>query len=158
MTGEFRRQWRTLTGGQTGVDIHRTVTLASLVEKETASPAERPLIAAVFQNRLRAGMPLQCDPTVVYAALRSNTYRGTIFRSDLASTDAYNTYTHTGLPPGPIANPGAAALKAALDPPEVAYLYFVAKPGSVGQHNFSSTLAQHEAAVKAYRAGQIPGH
>jgi UPF0755 protein len=157
MTGEFRRQWRTLTGGP-GVDVHRMVTLASLVEKETAAPLERPLIAAVFQNRLRASMPLQCDPTVVYAALRSHTYRGTIFRSDLASTDAYNTYTHTGLPPGAIANPGAAALKAALDPPEVAYLYFVAKPGSVGQHNFSSTLAQHEAAVKAYRAGQIPGH
>jgi UPF0755 protein len=154
MTGEFRRQWRTLTGGQAGADVHKAVTLASLVEKETGAPSERPLIAAVFENRLSAGMPLQCDPTVVYAALRSHTYRGTIFRSDLASTDAYNTYTHTGLPPGPIANPGAASLKAALDPPDVAYLYFVAKPGSVGQHNFSSTLAQHEAAVKAYRDGR----
>lgn len=153
MTAEFRRQWRTLTNGQPGMDVHRAVTLASLVEKETAAPSERPLIAAVFDNRLRMSMPLQCDPTVVYAALRNHSYRGTIFKSDLASTDAYNTYTHPGLPPGPIANPGAAALKAALDPPQVSYLYFVAKPGSVGQHAFSSTLAEHEAAVKAYREG-----
>jgi UPF0755 protein len=158
MTGEFRREWRSLTNGQAGMDVHRTVTLASLVEKETAAPSERPLIAAVFSNRLRANMPLQCDPTVVYAALRNNNYRGTIFRSDLANTDAYNTYTHPGLPPGPIANPGAASLKATLDPPEVSYLYFVAKPGSVGQHAFSSTLTEHDAAVKAYREGRPVVH
>lgn len=151
MTEEFRREWRTLTAEGGPGDVHRVVTLASLVEKETASPAERPLIAAVFENRLRRNMALQCDPTVVYAALRNNRYRGTIFRSDLANKDPYNTYIHTGLPPGPIANPGIASLKAALHPAQADYLYFVAKPGAIGQHTFSATLDQHESAVKAYR-------
>jgi UPF0755 protein len=154
MTDQFRREWKVLTGGQTRTDVHRTVTLASLVEKETSAPSERPLIAAVFENRLRLNMPLQCDPTVVYAALRNNKYRGTIFRSDLASADPYNTYIHTGLPPGPIANPGTASLKAALEPAQADYLYFVAKPGSVGQHTFSATLNEHQTAVKAYRGGR----
>jgi UPF0755 protein len=154
MTDQFRRAWKVLTGGQTRTDVHKIVTLASLVEKETGAPSERPLIAAVFENRLRLNMPLQCDPTVVYAALRNNKYRGTIFRSDLASADPYNTYIHTGLPPGPIANPGTASLKAALDPAQADYLYFVAKPGSVGQHTFSATLNEHQTAVKAYRGGR----
>lgn len=151
MTDEFRREWRKLTAGATGVDVHRIVTLASLVEKETAARAERPLIAAVFENRLKRNMPLQCDPTVVYAALRSNRYRGTIFRSDLANSDPYNTYIHTGLPPGAIANPGIESLKAALQPARADYLYFVAKPGAAGEHTFSTTLGEHESAVKAYR-------
>lgn len=151
MTEQFRREWRNLTAGGAPVDVHKVVTLASLVEKETAAPSERPLIAAVFENRLRHNMALQCDPTVVYAALRNNRYRGTIFRSDLANHDPYNTYLHTGLPPGPIANPGAQSLKAALHPAQADYLYFVAKPGAVGQHTFSATLGEHESAVKAYR-------
>lgn len=151
MTDQFRRQWRSIAGEQMANDVHRIVTLASLIEKETADPSERPLIAAVFENRLRRSMPLQCDPTVVYAALRSNRYRGTIFRSDLANTDPYNTYVHAGLPPGPIANPGVESLKAALHPASVDYLYFVAKPGAIGQHTFSTTLGEHEAAVKSYR-------
>jgi UPF0755 protein len=154
MVEHFRLEWRRLSAGAGNPDIHRTVTLASLVEKETGAPPERPLIAAVFENRLRRNMALQCDPTVVYAALRVNKYRGAIYRSDLASSDPYNTYVHLGLPPGPIANPGAASLSAALHPAEVDYLYFVAKPGSVGQHTFSATLTEHQLAVKAYRGAR----
>jgi len=153
MTAEFRRQWRSLTEGRSGTDVHRVVTMASMVEKETAIPDERPLIAAVFENRLHQNMPLQCDPTVVYASLRQNRYRGTIYKSDLTSTDPYNTYTHTGMPPGPVSNPGIASLKAALDPAKADYLYFVARPGSSGHHTFSSTLKEHDLAVRAYRAG-----
>jgi UPF0755 protein len=155
MTEEFRRQWRRLTAEASGIDVHRVVTLASMVEKETAVASERPLIAAVFENRLRRNMPLQCDPTVVYAALRHNRYRGTIFRSDLANSDPYNTYIHTGLPPGPIANPGIESLRAALHPAKADYLYFVAKPGAIGHHTFSSTLGEHESAVKAYRGQAV---
>jgi UPF0755 protein len=151
MVEQFRRRWHDLPGNAANADLHRVVTIASLVEKETAAPDERPLIASVFVNRLSRNMPLQCDPTVVYAALRANDYRGTIYRSDLANKDPYNTYVHLGLPPGPIANPGMASLKAALTPAQSAYLYFVAKPGMVGQHTFSATLNEHETAVKAYR-------
>jgi UPF0755 protein len=154
MTDQFRRQWKVLTAGAPQADVHRTVTLASLVEKETGAPSERPLVAAVFENRLQRNMPLQCDPTVVYAALRANRYRGTIFKSDLANTDPYNTYIHAGLPPGPIANPGTASLQAALNPAHADYLYFVAKPGFVGQHTFSATLTEHQSAVKAFRGGR----
>jgi len=130
------------------------VTLASLVEKETAIPLERPLVAAVFETRLRLNMPLQCDPTTVYAALLENRYRGTIHKSDLASKNAYNTYAHPGLPPGPIANPGAASLKAALQPAQTKALYFVAKGDGSGSHRFSATIAEHEAAVRSYRQSQ----
>lgn len=151
MVEQFRRHWRELTANAAAPDIHRVVTIASLIEKETAAPDERPLISSVFVNRLSRNMALQCDPTVVYAALRANDYRGTIYRSDLANKDPYNTYVHSGLPPGPIANPGIASLKAALHPAQTDYLYFVAKPGMVGHHTFSATLNEHEAAVKAYR-------
>jgi UPF0755 protein len=151
MVEQFRRHWHELTATDAGADAHQVVTVASLIEKETAVPSERPLIASVFMNRLSRNMPLQCDPTVVYAALRANDYRGTIYRSDLANKDPYNTYIHSGLPPGPIANPGMASLKAALHPAQSDYLYFVAKPGMVGQHTFSTTLNEHELAVKAYR-------
>jgi len=134
------------------------VTLASLVEKETAVHDERPLVAAVFSNRLRLDIPLQCDPTTVYAALLENRYRGVIHRSDLASSNPYNTYAHAGLPPGPIANPGAASLKAALHPAATDFLYFVAKADGSGSHQFSSTLTEHEKAVLAYRKNehQVP--
>lgn len=153
MTAEFRKQWAAAGGNGNGVDLHQALTLASLVEKETAVPAERPLVAAVFTNRLKAGIPLQCDPTTVYAALIENRYRGVIHRSDLASTNPYNTYAHAGLPPGPIANPGITAIRAALNPASVDYLYFVANPGGAGSHHFSSTLAEHEKAVLAFREG-----
>jgi UPF0755 protein len=99
-------------------------------------------------------MPLQCDPTTVYAALLDNHYTGVIRKSDLASTNPYNTYGHSGLPPGPIANPGVSSLKAALQPAHVDYLYFVAKPDGSGTHHFSSTLEEHDRAVSAYRQGE----
>lgn len=150
MTAQFRRQWRTLAGAP--ADPHDTVTLASLVEKETANPEERPLVASVFRNRLERGMTLDCDPTTIYAALLDKRYRGTIHRSDLASRNAYNTYQHAGLPPGPIANPGLASLRAALQPAETGYLYFVAKPDGSG-HRFSRTIQEHNLRVKEYRRG-----
>jgi len=152
MTSEFRKEWTELSGHNPGIDVHRVVTLASLVEKESANPTERPLVAAVFSNRLRERMPLQCDPTTVYAALIENRYRGVIHKSDLASTNAYNTYSHSGLPPGPIANPGTSSLKAALHPASTEYLYFVAKPDGSGSHHFSATLAEHDQAVSEYRS------
>jgi UPF0755 protein len=96
-------------------------------------------------------MPLQCDPTTAYAALLENRYRGVIARSDLASSNPYNTYTRIGLPPGPIANPGAQSLAAALHPADVTYLYFVAKPDNSGSHHFSNTLSEHNEAVEKYR-------
>lgn len=152
MTAQFHKQWKRLpqTGDPGTVDIHQVVTLASLVEKESALPSERPLIAGVFTNRLRLKMRLECDPTTIYAALLDERYRGTIHKSDLKSQNPYNTYTTAGLPPGPIANPGAGALAAALHPAETKYLYFVAKP-SGGAHQFSSTLAEHDKAVHEYR-------
>jgi UPF0755 protein len=153
MTQEFRKQWRLLAGEKQAGKVHQIVILASLVEKESAVPEERPEIASVFLNRLRFSMPLQCDPTTVYAALLGNRYRGVIHKSDLASTSPYNTYTHPGLPPGAIANPGAMSLKAALYPADTNYLYFVAKPKGVGSHVFSSSLAEHEKAVLEYRKG-----
>ena len=150
MTDEFRRRWKSLSRAQ-NVDVHRVVTLASLIEREAAVRSDRPTIASVFLNRLRKNMPLQCDPTTVYAALLENRYRGIIHKSDLASTSPYNTYTHAGLPPGPIANPGRSSLEAALQPADTNYLYFVAKADGSGSHVFSSTLAEHEQAVLAYR-------
>lgn len=153
MTDEFRRQWKALGGEKQADKIHQIVILASLVEKESASPVERPEIASVFLNRLRLAMPLQCDPTTVYAALLENRYHGVIHKSDLASRSLYNTYSHAGLPPGPIANPGALSLKAALYPADTNYLYFVAKLNSGGTHVFSSTLAEHQRAVADYRKG-----
>lgn len=151
MTGEFRRVWASLGGPADGAATHRVVTIASMVEKETAIPAERPLIASVFYNRLKLGMPLQCDPTTVYAALLQHAYTGTISKADLASKNPYNTYTHAGLPPGPICNPGRASLEAALHPAQTDYLYFVARADGSGRHTFSTTLSAHLKAVLAYR-------
>ncbi len=153
MTDEFRKEWKSLGGDKQADKIHRIVILASMVEKESAVRAERPEIASVFLNRLRLSMPLQCDPTTVYAALLENRYRGVIHKSDLANLSPYNTYAHVGLPPGPISNPGALSLKAALYPADTDFLYFVAKPNGAGSHAFSSSLAQHEKAVLEYRKG-----
>ena len=147
MTQEFRKQWNKLAPN---TDPQRTVTLASMVEKETAAADERPLVASVFTNRLARNMRLDCDPTTIYAALLDQRYRGKIHRSDLASANPYNTYQNAGLPPGPIANPGVPALAAALAPAQTKYLYFVAKPEG-GTHQFSESIAQHEKAVVAYR-------
>jgi UPF0755 protein len=149
MTNNFRKVWTELGGPSE--DVNRVVTLASLVEKETAVPAERPSVASVYVNRLRAGMKLDCDPTTIYAALLQGKYRGTIYRSDLDSTHPYNTYRHSGLPPGPIANPGRESLTAALRPADTRHLFFVAKGDGSGAHVFSENLAQHNAAVDQYR-------
>jgi UPF0755 protein len=149
MTAQFHKEWTKLMPDP-ATDTVKVVTLASLIEKETALAAERPLVAGVFANRLKIGMPLGCDPTVIYAALLQNRYHGAIHRSDLDSKHPYNTYQHTGLPPGPIANPGTNSLAAALHPAETEFLYFVAKPGGDG-HIFSSNLAAHEKAVGNYR-------
>lgn len=151
MTDRFRAAWRSLN---TNANVHDTVTLASLVEKEGKLEEERPLIAAVFTNRLRIGMKLECDPTTIYAAQLLGLYRGTIYRSDLDRDHPYNTYSHVGLPPGPIANPGIPSLTAALHPAESADLYFVRKPDDSGAHQFSSTLAAHSNAVEKYRSAR----
>ena len=150
MTGKFREVWRSLGGG---ANVHKTVTLASLVEREGKVAEERPRIAAVFENRLRAGMKLDCDSTTIYAALLDHRFRGTIHRSDLDSNNPYNTYRHAGLPPGPIANPGVDAIKAALNPAETEALYFVLRPDGSGAHEFSTNIAAHEAAIARYRRG-----
>lgn len=138
-------------------DVHRTVTLASLVEKETPVASDRPLVASVMENRLKANMPLMTDPTVIYAAMLENRYRGTIYQSDLQRDSAYNTYRHAGLPPGPICSPGAASLKAALHPATTNYLYFVADPAASGHSRFAATLEEHERNVAAYRHAQHAG-
>jgi UPF0755 protein len=147
MTGRFREAWKSLN---TTEDVHQTVTLASLVEKEGKLAEERPRIAAVFANRLRIGMKLDCDPTTIYAAILNGRYNGVIHRSDLDSDHPYNTYRHTGLPPGPIANPGLASLRAALDPDDSDALFFVARADGSGGHEFSSNIAAHESAVSRY--------
>jgi UPF0755 protein len=156
MTDQFRKQWRELQDSAHARPVNDIVTLASLVEKETGRPEDRPVVASVYENRLRKGMALDCDPTTIYAALLDQRYRGTIYRSDLDSDNAYNTYKHPGLPPGPIANPGVASIKAALAPAETAYLYFVAKPDGSGGHQFSETIEQHNVAVQQYRRAAKP--
>ncbi len=133
-------------------DLHRVVTLASLVERETAVPTERPLVASVFTNRLAKNMPLMSDPAVIYGLELEGRWRGTIYKSDLNQDTAYNDYLHAGLPPGPIANPGAPALEAALHPAQTDYLYFVAADDNPQGHSvFSSTLDEQTKNVAAYR-------
>jgi UPF0755 protein len=131
------------------IDVSRTVLLASLIEKEVSQDSERPLVAGVFVNRLAQGMPLATDPTVIYAALLEDRWRGTIYASDLQSPSPYNTYRHSGLPPGPICSPGVAALKAAMSPAKTDYLYFVSD--AAGHSRFSTTLKEHAEKVQAYR-------
>lgn len=155
MVARFRQVYSSLKPPGANLSLHEIVTLASLVEKETAWSEERPLVAAVFYNRLRKGMALQCDPTVIYAALLENRYDGAIRQSHLSSASPYNTYVHPGLPPGPIANPGKASLLAAMHPVSSDYLYFVADAEG-GSHTFSRTLAEHNLAVRQYRKSQNP--
>ena len=127
----------------------RIVTMASIVEKETAVPEERPLVAGVYYNRLARNMALGADPSVVYAALLAGRYRGTIYQSDLQFDSRYNTYKYPGLPPGPIANPGIASLQAALHPAHSDFLYFVSDNN--GHHRFARTMEEHARNVAAYR-------
>jgi peptidoglycan lytic transglycosylase G len=137
-----------------GLDVRQLVTLASIVEKETGKSEERPLVAAVYSNRLKTGMGLQCDPTVIFALEKAGRYNGNLTREDLHFDSPYNTYRYAGLPPGPIASPGRASLEAAANPADAPYVYFVSR--NDGTHAFASTLAEHnhnvfEFQVKPFR-------
>jgi UPF0755 protein len=132
-----------------GLTVREVVTLASLIEKETAAPDERTLVSGVYHNRLRIGMPLQCDPTVIYALMLDGRWDGNLRRVDLQFDSPYNTYRYRGLPPGPIAAPGRAALVAALNPADVPYRYFVSR--NDGTHAFASTLAEHNRNVAEWQ-------
>jgi UPF0755 protein len=130
-------------------EVHRTVTLAAIVEKETAAPEERPVVASVYLNRLQKGMALDADPSVIYAAQLAGRYQGTIYQSDLQYNSPYNTYRYPGLPPGPIANPGRASLEAAMQPAKTDYLFFVSDHN--GHHRFARTIDEHSHNVALYR-------
>ena len=146
MVHRFRQETRSLN---LTAEVHRVITMASIVEKETAVPDERPEVASVYYNRLKQNMTLAADPSVIYAALLNNRYRGTIYQSDLQFDSPYNTYKRAGLPPGPIANPGVASIQAAMHPADTQYLYFVAD--AQGHHRFARTLDEHNRNVAAYR-------
>jgi UPF0755 protein len=133
-----------------GLSRKDLLTLASIVEGEAKVPTDRPLIAAVYRNRLRKGMPLQADPTIEYAyLLRDGQRKPRLYNKDYALESPWNTYRHPGLPPGPIGNPTTESIEAVLDPPNVAFLYFVAGPD--GKHIFSRTYAEHLAAIRRVR-------
>jgi UPF0755 protein len=132
-----------------GLTTRQVVTLASLIEKETARPEERPLVGAVYRNRLKLGMGMQADPTVIYALQKAGQYDGNLSRSDLQFDSPYNTYRYAGLPPGPIASPGLASLEAAVRPAPVAHLYFVSR--NDGSHVFADTLAEHNRNVQEWQ-------
>jgi UPF0755 protein len=134
-------------------DVHTVVTLASLIERETAVDQERPIVASVFENRLAKKMPLMTDPSVIYGLEVENAWRGTIYESDLKRNTPYNTYVHQGLPPGPIANPGIKSLQAAMNPAQTNYLYFVAaSENPQGKSLFATTIEEHNKNVAGYRA------
>jgi UPF0755 protein len=132
-----------------GLTVRQAVTLASIVEKEAARPDERPLVAAVYSNRLRIGMALQGDPSVIYALQRAGRYTGNLRREDLTFNSPYNTYRYPGLPPGPIASPGRASLEAAVHPADVDYLYFVSR--NDGSHEFARSLEEHNRNVQKWQ-------
>ena len=147
------RRFRAVAG-QLGLkgNMHRVVTMASLVERETAVDAERPLVAAVFENRLARQMPLMTDPAVIYGLEVQGRWHGAIHQSDLKLDTPYNTYLHLGLPPGPVANPGLKSLRAAMQPAKTSYLYFVAAGANPqGRSLFASTIEEHERNVAGYR-------
>ncbi len=157
MVQHFRQEAQRLGLTQ---NIPATVILASLVERETPVGTDRPMVASVFQNRLARKMPLDTDPSIIYAALLDKRYRGTIYASDLKAQSPYNTYTHTGLPPGPICNPGVPSLEAAMHPAKTNFLYFVSDPASPGHSRFAATLQEHQRNVAVYRKArpsQQPG-
>jgi UPF0755 protein len=149
MVKQFRQVAREigLTDAQGGVQ--KTVTMASIIEKETAVPEERPLVASVYYNRLARNVALQADPSVIYAELLEGAYGGKLHHADMQFRSSYNTYTHTGLPPGPIGNPGRDSLEAALHPAATNYCYFVSDGNS--HHRFARSLEEHNRNVAAYR-------
>ena len=155
MATEMVRQFRQvaqqigLAPGGSDVDVQKVVTMASIVEKETAVPEERPRVANVYYNRLARRMALDADPSVIYAEMLEGTYQGSLHHEDLAVKSPYNTYRFPGLPPGPIANPGRSALEAALHPASTKFLYFVSDGN--GHHRFAATLEEHERNVAALR-------
>lgn len=148
MVSRFWEVWRKYEdrAKELGISVYEAVTLASIVEKEAVLSREKPLIAAVYWNRLKRGMPLQADPTVRYALHR---FRGRLYYKHLRVKNPYNTYRYLGLPPTPIANPGEESLKAVLYPAKVPYLYFVSRGD--GSHHFSRTYQEHLMAVRKYR-------
>ena len=152
MVGRFRQLF-TADMRQAALALELTpreaVALASLVEEETAEPSERPIVAAVYLNRLKIGMGMQADPTVIYALQRAGRYDGNLRRDDLSFDSPYNTYRYPGLPPGPIASPGLASLQAAVAPAKVDYLYFVSR--NDGSHVFARTLVEHNENVRQYQ-------
>jgi UPF0755 protein len=145
MIQRFEKAYSGIGPAGTPLSRHDTVILASMIEKEAVSAEEKPLISSVFHNRLRIGMPLQSDPTAVYGV---RAFSGKIKKADILRVSPYNTYLIKGLPTGPIGNPGADAIKAALNPAKTTYLYFVARQD--GTHQFSSSLAEHNKAVRQY--------
>ncbi len=156
MTEQFRKVTQPLLS-QSDIELqlspHEIVTLASIIEKETGVEAERPLVSAVFHNRLKHQMPLQSDPTVIYGL---KDFNGNLTRKDLHDPNPYNTYRISALPPGPICNPGLLSLKAALRPADVPYLYFVSK--NDGSHLFSETIEAHNQAVKSFQPVREPSN
>ncbi len=132
-----------------GFDVHQVVTMASIVEKETAVPEERPLVASVYYNRLDRNMALDADPSIIYAEMLAGTYQGALHHADMQFKSPYNTYRNAGLPPGPIGNPGRGALEAAMHPAQSDYFYFVAD--AQGHHKFAKTMEEHDKNVAAYR-------
>ena len=152
MVAGFRREFDAglqAAASAEGLTVHETVTLASIVEKETGQAQERALVSAVYHNRLRIKMPLQCDPTVIYALQLARRWNGNLTRNHLSMNSPYNTYKYPGLPPGPIASPGRASLEAAVRPAAANYLYFVSK--NDGTHVFASTLAEHNRNVQQWQ-------
>jgi UPF0755 protein len=150
MAAEMVKQFR-LVASQIGLtsDVEKTVTLASIIEKETGTSEERPQVASVYINRLNSRIPLQADPSVIYAELLRGTYGGALHHNDMQFDSAYNTYRHAGLPPGPIANPGRSSLEAAMHPAQTSFFYFVSDGN--GRHRFSATLEEHNHNVAALR-------
>ena len=158
MVKRFRRMYTPemqQRAAELGMTTRQAVTMASLIEKEAKVDSERETISSVFHRRWKTGIPLACDPTLIYAALIEGKYRGKIYQSDLDRESAYNTYKHAGLPPGPIASPGQRSLHAALNPAQTDYLYFVVDAVKKdGSHHFSASSAEHENAVKLLRQAE----
>ncbi len=152
LAGQFKRifdEEQRAQAAKLGLTPRQVVALASVIEKETGLAEERPLIASVFSNRLRIGMPLQSDPTIIYALELAGRFDGNLRRTDLELDSPYNTYRYPGLPPGPIASPGEASIRAVLEPAETSFLYFVSR--NDGSHHFSSTYSEHLGAVRKYQ-------
>jgi UPF0755 protein len=152
MVQEFRKNCHPTDEDLQALNLRQIITLASMIEKETAVDSERNLVSAVFRNRLQKGMLLQCDPTIIYALRKAGTYDGNLTKANMQIDSPYNTYRYKGLPPGPIASPGKESINAALNPAQVKYLYFVARKD--GSHAFSEKYEEHVKKVKEFQLGR----